>query len=248
MIPLRGPALICATLLLAAACGSGSAGGPAERGQLLSTSPAPGADCAPETYPAVLPGAATIVDSAQLVETVRALARSDSITDGYVLLTMAFDTSGANSRRQIIEHSGRATVADSVQRLVFAALRKAPSSEQEWGVRLRIDFGDPIGLQVGRREFCPASPLDRTIDDAMAGFNPSGVRYRQGRRERVLLVRTAIDTGGFVYDARIERGELPGSPLERDLYYYLRQFRFRPSTVDGIPTNSALIIPVVVRS
>jgi hypothetical protein len=234
---------ILATIVLSVAC---STPGSRDREALLSSTPAVSLDCVTESFPESIPSANSLVDSASLVNAIGALARADSAARGHVLLTLAFDTAGLNARREVIEHSIGPLLADSIQSLVFASRREVDRLERDWGTRFRIDIGETVEITVGRREYCPPAPMDRTLEEAMAGFNPAGVRYRDGRRERVLQVRTYIDAGGFVTDARVERGALSGSSLERELAQYLRQFRFRPATIDGIPVASSVQIPIAV--
>lgn len=189
---------------------------------------------------------ATVVDSTMLAAAVGELRRADPSPTGYVLLSLAFDSAGTNIRRDLIEHNTRPAVADSIQRLVFAARREVEESEQEWGLRLRIDMGEPIAMRMGRREFCPPVSRDRQLDAAMVGYNPAGVRYRRGVRERIVHMRALVSPLGVITSAYIHRGELRGSSLERDLARHLRQFLFVPATVDGVPVEGWVEIPVRV--
>lgn len=238
------PAALLVVLAGLSACGVSRSEGP-DRSEQLLTSVAPrSTSCVAESFPPELPGVDAVVDSARLATGVGELRRQEPAPTGYVLLTLAFDQEGVNIRREVIEHSTVPQVADSIQRLVFAARHQVDEAEQEWGVRLRIDLEEPVRLRVGQREYCPAVPRDRAIADAMRGFNPVGVRYRGGVRERIVHVRAWVNELGIITSARIERGELGGSSLERSLADYLRQFLFQPATIDGIPTGSWVIIPV----
>lgn len=186
----------------------------------------------------------TVVDSAMLAAAVDELRRQDPAPTGHVLLTLAFDRDGMNIRRNVIEHNTAPLVADSIQRLVFAACRQVDDTEEEWGVRLRVDLEEPIRLRIGQRELCPPVARDRQIEEAIQGFNPAGVRYRGGVRERIIHVRALVNERGIITSTHIERGELRGSSLERSLSEYLRQFLFQAATVDGVPTASWVVIPV----
>lgn len=231
-------------LLVLGACGALRPGGAERSDELLSNAPPRGVRCTVDRQPAELPGVDVVVDSARLAAAVAELRRQDPPPAGYVLLTLAFGPDGVNVRRDIIEHTTRPLVADSVQRLVYAARRQVAEADAEWGVRLRVDLTDPVTLRVGRREFCPPVARDRQLQTAMEGFNPPGVRYRGGRRERIVHMRAHVSASGTITGAYIVRGEHRGSALERTLTDYLRQFLFTPATIDGAPTDAWVDIPV----
>jgi hypothetical protein len=212
---------------------------------LLSGVPARLAQCAPETYPAELPSVDAVVDSARLAGVVRDLMISETArATGHVLLTLEFDEDGLSTRRRVIEHSVQRAVADSIQRLLFGVRREVEEADSTWGVRVRLDLGEPIRMRTGRREFCPPVARDRRLAAAMEGFNPVGFRYRGGVGERIVHMRSLVGTTGNVVTSRMERGGLQGSQLERDIALYLRQFLFVPATVDGFDTRAWVIIPV----
>lgn len=241
------PLLTAAALLLVTACAAPRGTPPDAADPLLSEAGAPSTRCVPESEPERMPGADQLVDSAGLVNAVRALRVGDEPASGHVLLTLAFDALGMNVRRDVLEHSTRPLVADSVQRLVFSARREVAESAGEWGVRLRVDMGDGVALRVGRRLYCPPVPRDHRLDTMMQGFTPSGTRFRGGIRERTVHMRARVDELGIISTARIERGELSGSAIEMEITSYLRQFLFAPATLDGVPTPSYVSIPVRIR-
>ncbi len=234
-------------LLLLSACGLSRSPAPDRREQLLTSTSPRSVSCVVESYPAELPSVDAVVDSARLAAAVDELRRADPPASGYVLLTLGFDRDGVNIRRDVIEHSTRPLVADSVQRLVFAARRQVNEAEQEWGVRLRIDLTEPITFRVGRREFCPPIARDRAMDEAMRGIHFMGPQYRGGIRTRVVHMRALVSELGIITSAHVVRGELRGSSLERNVADYLRQFLFTPATIDGVPTSAWIEIPVRVR-
>jgi hypothetical protein len=218
---------------------------PQRQEALLSEVPGRIVQCAPETYPAELPAVASVLDSARLELMVRELVRGD--TDraaGYIMITLEFDTAGKSTRRAVIEHSAPRAVADSIHRMLFGVRREVEPADSAWGVRVRIDLGDPIRMRTGRREFCPPIARDRQLAFAMEGYNPVGFRYRGGVGERVVHMRSLIGATGNVYTSHMERGGLRGSQLERNIALYLRQFLFVPATVDGFDTPAWVIIPV----
>lgn len=238
------PAVLLIILAALNACTHSRSEGPARSELLLSSTAPRSTGCVVESLPEELPGVDVVVDSAMLAAALGELRHQGTAPTGYVLLTLAFDRQGLNIRRQVIEHSTAPHVADSVQQLVFAARRQVGEAEREWGVRLRVDLEESIRMRVGQREFCPAVARDRAIEEAMRGFNPVGVRYRGGVRERTVHVRALVSEIGIISSAHIVRGELRGSGLERSLAEYLRQFLFQPATIDGFPVGSWVVIPV----
>jgi hypothetical protein len=235
-------------LVLLGGCGASRAV-PLDREAVLLTGTSPRSSyCTVEGRPRELPGADIVVDSARLVRSVAELVGSDPPATGHVLLTLAFDADGLNSRREVIEQAARPLLADSVQKLVFAALRQVEETEEEWGVRLRIELTDPVELRVGRREFCPPTSRNPQIEDAMRRTIPLGIRYRGGRRERVVPVRVLVGPAGTVRDAQVTRGVLHGSTVERAIADHMRQFLFEPATLDGFPVAAWVEIPIRVAA
>jgi hypothetical protein len=234
-----------AILFLVSACATrqGSSASPDE---LLSSSPLRSAVCVVEPTPGQLPRADVIVDSAALSAGIRDLLDSDPPPTGHVLLSFAFDREGLNARRDVLEHSTRALIADSIQKLAFAARRQVEESDEPWGVRLRLDLTDPVSMRVGRREFCPPVARSTEMETAMSRYSPSGVRYRGGRRERLVQMRAYVNESGFITNATVTRGVLSGSSVEHNIANYLRQFLFQPATLDGRPVGAWVQIPVRV--
>lgn len=246
----RSPAarlsVLCLVVVASCACAARPSG--ADRSaELLSSVPPRAAGCAAEGVPNRLPSVAAILDSASLAANLSELQRGEPLAAGYVLLTLGFDREGHGTRRDLIEHDVSPLLADSIQKLVFAARQRVRESEEEWGVRLRIDLGEQPALRVGRREFCPPLPRDSRLDAAMQTVNPARARFRRGVRERTVLVRAEVNESGFVTSARILRSELSGSAIEREIAQYLRRFLFNPATVDGIPTVGWVELPVRVQ-
>jgi hypothetical protein len=237
--------LVAGTLLLSA-CGLGGARPQDRQDQLLSAVPSPSSLCTPEALPEVLPGVDEVVDSARLAGFVAELQRVQPPPSGYVLLSLAFDEQGVSSRRAVIEHSTTALVADTIQRLMFAVRRDSEPDGAEWGVRLRIDLANPPRIQVGRREYCPPRARNRQLAAAIEGYTPVGVRYRGGQRVRIIHMRARVGELGTITESHIERGELSGSSLERDVGRHLQQFLFAPALVDGFATSGWVTIPVRV--
>jgi hypothetical protein len=216
-----------------------------QREQLLSEIPANRLGCVVETEPRILPPANRLVDSVALTSELATLRDAEEAT-GHVLISLAYDRAGINIRRDLLEHSTTPLIADSVQRMVFAARQEQEEAIAEWGARLRIDFTEPITLRVGRRESCPPDPRDRQLREAVEGAVPQGLRLRRGTRDRRVVMRTLVNEAGLVVRSQIVRGDLGGSTLERDLDRFLRQFLFVPATIDGQPVAAWLEIPLRV--
>lgn len=232
--------------LAAAGCAPvGPAAGP-ERAALLSEAPATERQCVVSSRPRELVPADLMVDSAALRADLERLAGDGP--PGYVLLSMVFDTTGINIRREVIEHNVRPLVADSVQRLVFGHRRELDASDERLGVRLRLDLGPQVSMRVGRQELCPPVPLDPALETALVHFRSSGLRYRGGRRERTIWVRVLVNSHGTVVGSQIERGGVGGVDFERSVFDFVRRYSFRPATEDGMPVRGQILVPIRVRA
>jgi hypothetical protein len=249
----RRPLLTMAALLACAACASVTGGAAPTRASLLSDAPARlDRPCRPSAVPEQLPAAAALVDSAALAAQVVEVWRQAGSPPGHVLLAMGYDEAGMNVRRDLIEHRLPQPLADSLQKLVFAHRRSVDESPREWGVRLRMDLGgeQPV-LRVGRREVCSA--LAR--DPAVGGFGAYGGATFGDVRERgaaagllpsgsgTVWVRVALDAGGHVTEARLERTMARGS-WENRVLSYVRAISFVPATEDGLPVPAQLMFPL----
>lgn len=248
----RRPPVLLAALLACAACSSFSGAAPG-RESLLSEGPAPlGRPCRPSAFPAQLPAAAQLVDSAALTTAAAELWRRAGSPRGHVLFAMAWDEGGMNVRRDIIEHRLPAPLADTLQELVFALRRGVDPAERGWGVRLRMDLGgeEPV-LRVGRREVCSAQPRDAAVTGH--GVFDAGVfgDVRDRSAATALLpnsggtvwVRVALDAGGNVTEARLERSFARGA-FENRVLSYVRAISFVPATEDGQPVPAQLMFPL----
>lgn len=234
-----GLALMAAT----AACGANAAPVPGVATEMAVRSTY---QCGPEAFPAQMSPEA-FLDAPRLAESVRQLLDAARQDTGEVVLTLAFDASGLNTRRDVIRHSVIPAVADSVQRLVFASMGRAPEVEREWGARLRIKAGPEVGMSLEPREYCPPRPRNERVDASMAEFVGSGIRYRNGQRERVVLLRIEVHPAGYVERAWVARGAPSGGTLERDLNEYARQFSFYPASLDGYPVRGQVSVPIRLR-
>jgi hypothetical protein len=179
-------------LLAAAGCGTARSGPPAAADPAMTLSPRTG-QCVAEPRPLALPPVDAVVDSAALVAHLAGLRALDPPPGGHVLLSLAFDAAGSNVRREVVENATRPLVADSVQRLVFATRRQVEEAEAEWGVRLRVELGERVALDVTRRELCPARARDLELNRAMQTYQPAGVRFRRGMRERTVFMRAYVN-------------------------------------------------------
>lgn len=232
--------------LLVSAAGCAGAGAPPV--------PSPGAElsmrvaqCGAEPLAEAPPSVAELLDTARLTGAIAGLLEGAEQQEGEVLLTLWYQPDGLNLRRDLIAHRLTPVLADSVQKLVFASLRTAPAREQPWGVRLYLSAGRETRYALMPREQCPPRPRSRALEAEMASFLGTGVRYRQGTRERVVVMQVTVHPLGYVTDARVVRGDLSGGGLERQLRDHLRQFTFDPASIDGVPVQGQLLVPVRVR-
>jgi hypothetical protein len=232
-----------AMLAVMAGCGSVGASEPGVFGDLREVG-----TCGPESFPARLPAPAALVDIAALTPELLDLAQSGDSVSGSAILSMGYQTDGINMRRDVIGHTLTPVIADSLQELVFRNRLELPATDQEWGVRLRIDIAEEIDYNIERREYCPPSPLDPQLEDAIRRFVTTGTRYRSGVRTRTVLMRVWVHPAGYVDHATVITGGARGSTLERELETFLRRYSFSPATVDGIPVHGFIDVPVRVRA
>jgi hypothetical protein len=240
---LRGGA--CALLAVAlAACGT-----PRQpvAGPTTDLSVRQATHCVTESYPASLPSAEALMDTRALARDLQALLQGAQLQHGEATLTLWYGPDGVNVRRDLLRHSLPQALADSVQELVFAALSQAPAMERAWGARLHLVVGERVAFAVTHREYCPPRPRSRTIEAEMAQFQNTGVRYRGGVRERMVLMQVTVHPAGYVEDAHVLRGGAPGSTLERQIRDDLRAQTFIPASLDGIPVQGNLAVPVRLR-
>jgi TonB family protein len=111
--------------------------------------------------------------------------------------------------------------------------------------------GEQPVLRVGRREVCAA----QARDPAVAGYGVYGGTPFGDVRERTatpgvlpagngtVWVRVALDAGGHVTEARLERTMSRGS-WENRVLSYVRAIRFVPATEDGWPVPAQLMFPL----
>jgi hypothetical protein len=238
-------AAACALCAVLAACG-GAAGG-------LSRGPAADLEvrdlyrCGEEGFPAEMPALEALVDTARLSAGVLELARAAEVPSARVVLSLWFDETGLNIRRDLIAHDVAPALADSIQELVFQSLRRGPAMERPWGARLTLAAGRQVGYALHRRQYCPPRPRSRVLQAEMEGFMGTGTRYRGGRRESTVLMQVKVHPAGWVEDARVLRGAATGGTLEQRLRDEVRQYSFVPASLDGIPVAGEVAVPVRVR-
>jgi hypothetical protein len=236
----RGAALCL--LLASAACSPAVAGG-APRDPSVT----PVGRCGPEAQTDALPPVAALVDTARLSASLGQMKDSTGAPAGIVVMTLWFQPDGLNIRRDPVLHTMDPAALAPVQEMVFASLRRAPERQAPWGARLLISMDDDISYVVAPREYCPPRPLSAQVETELASYMGAGLRYRNGRRERVMLMRVAVDPLGFVYDAVVARGGTAGGSYERTLRDQLRGLRFYPAVLDGVPVPGEIMVPIRVR-
>jgi hypothetical protein len=205
------------------------------------------AQCAWETPAEPLPPVGAVLDTTTLTRGMAALLRDAKLERGDAVLTLWFQEDGMNTRRQLLSHALPPELADSVQKLVFASLRSAPARQLPWGARLRMEMQPEAHYSLQPREHCPPRPRSRVLESEIAGYLGTGTRYRDGRRERVVLMEVTVHPQGYVLDARVVRGAPSGGSMEVSLREHLRQFSFYPASIDGVPVQGHLLVPVRVR-
>jgi hypothetical protein len=236
-------------LVTLSACASSRAAGPPAEA-LLSEVPPPSAACEVIATPGVLPAANLLIDSAAVRNQIMEYAATiEPAPAGHVLLSMSYDSAGLNYRRDVIEHATTAAFADTVRNMVFSGVREVEdAAELPWYVRLRVDLqSDDVTLRVGRSELCPPVPRDAALEARLHTITGAGVRYREGRRERLIVVRLHVTTGGQVIGSEVVRGPLMTTDQQRSVADFVRQFSFQPATIDGRPVRGSIDIPVILR-
>lgn len=246
----NGRSLVLAAALLVLPACSARAGGAPTRAALLSDAPSsPGRPCRASPEPAHLPSVASLVDSAALSTAAAQAWRAAGAPRGHALFAMAYDRDGLNVRRDLLEHRLPQQLADSLQKLVFAHRRTTAAAERDWGVRLRLDLAAQPVMRVGRRELCAAQPRDRRVAGPFGGASLGDVRDREATPglplpgNGTVWVRVALDAGGNVTEARLERSLARGA-WEWRVLSYVRAISFIPATEDGWPVPSQLTFPL----
>lgn len=210
------------------ACASGSAG-PARNPELLSSAPGPkGRTCFVSPRPEPLPAAAALVDSAALLDQLRASA---STGRGYALVSVRFDEAGRPAAVRMIEGT---LSPDQVQRQVNSSLKPQVQSPA-WSVRIRITLDTVPALQVGRSEVCPATIKGQGGIDVVTSRgvrpSPSAPSANEFGAPRLAIL---VDTTGQVQQIRVD--ESSGSAdIDRQFQDALRKRSFHPMLIDGAP-------------
>jgi hypothetical protein len=245
-----GRTLVLASILGAAltGCRTGPSARPVHTGDLLTEQEhhRARAGCVVAQAPDALPPADVVVDSSQLVDALERYRADHAERDGYAVLSIAFDRNGYNVRRQIIEHNLPHRMADTLQKLVFEH-RRSVAEGDPWGVRLRIDVGDPISLRLGRQVLC--APRPRQLPPGI--FTMDGIERWDVQRQdpgvtlpsTSMHVRVLIDEAGRVVDAEPLMGLLDVR-AQNELYVALRGAVFEPALEDGIPVPGTMTLRI----
>ncbi|HEX6368088.1 MAG TPA: hypothetical protein VF006_04085 [Longimicrobium sp.] len=206
-------------------------------------------ECVTEAFPQPLPAAAALLDTARLTRELQALLRDAQVPAAVATLTLWYEPDGQNVRRDLMRHSLPQELADTVQQLVFAALGRGPEMERAWGARLHIGVAQEVAYTTSAREYCPPRPRSRTIQAEMETYQGTGVGARtRGRAvERTVLMEVTVHPAGWVEAAKVLRGATSGGSLEHQLQDYLRQHSFIPASLDGVPVQGSLAVPIRLR-
>jgi hypothetical protein len=207
------------------------------------------AACVTEAFPQPLPAAAALLDTARLTRELQPLVRAAGLQQAEATFTLWYEADGLNIRRDVLRHTLPTALQDSVQQLVFAALGRAPRMERPWGARLHIGMGQQVAYTTTPREYCPPRPRSRAIEAEMESYQGTGTGARtRGRAvEHTVLMEVTVHPAGFVETARVLRGATSGGTLEHQLVDYLRQHTFVPASLDGVPVQGSLAVPIRMR-
>lgn len=207
-----------------------------------------GRSCRSNVSPAQLPAAGQLVDDAAFRSAAARLWSDAGRPEGHLTFSIRHSPDGTQVRRALIDSNVSPALADTLQRLLFAYRREMPPAPHEWGVRLRVDLGEQVGLRVARGETC--TPTPREWEYRAAG-NRFDVRERSVASigntlvtdPAVTWVHVWVDERGAVTDARVERGP-GGRQADQRLLNYVRTMAFVPATADGYPVPGELTLPV----
>ncbi|HEX2207786.1 MAG TPA: TonB family protein, partial [Longimicrobium sp.] len=164
-------------------------------------------------------------------------------------LTLWYEADGQNVRRDLLRHSLPQEMGDTLQELVFAALERGPQMERAWGARLHIGMGGEVAYTTSPREYCPPRPRNRMIQAEMEAYQGTGTGARNRGRavERTVLVEVTVHPAGYVESAKVLRGATAGGTLDNRLRDFLRQHSFVPASLDGVPVQGSLAVPIRLR-
>ncbi|HET7464564.1 MAG TPA: TonB family protein [Longimicrobium sp.] len=241
--------LVALAFLAAQACAT--AGPPVTRDDspsAVGSEATRGRSCRTAASPAQLPAAGQLVDDAAFRSAAARLWTAAGRPDGHLTFSIRHSPDGMQVRRALIDSNVAPALADTLQRLLFAYRREMPPAPHEWGVRLRVDLGEAVGLRVARGQTCTPSPRDW---EYRAAGNRFDVRERSAvsvgnalvTDPAVAWVHVWVDERGTVTDARVERGP-GGRQADQRLLYYVRTLAFVPATADGYPVPGELTLPV----
>ena len=238
-----------AFVLIGCAPAVGSINSQDSEGRALPGTVESGTECSPLAIPGGLPEAAELVAIESLATDLAELTAGDITLPARVVFTMWYQADGLNVRRDVLEHDVGPIAADSIQKLVFAHRREASRRETDWGVRLGIDISESgaARFETEPQQYCPPRPRDARLEAARAGVVAAGTRYRSGRRERVILMRAWVHPNGYVVRSELAAGPPLDSRARQVLSDHIRRFSFLPATVDGIPVEGSITIPVRVQ-
>lgn len=222
--------------------------------ELLSDAPPRPLDrtCRVSPLPEVLPAADALLDSAAFAAAAADAWRAAGSPAGHVLLALRYDAQGVNVRRDVLEHRVTDALADALQGLAFAHRRHGDAAEGEWSVRLRVDLGAAPRVRVGRTEVCSVrlrsagdagwgGPVAAAWGDARSQWAPPSAAELAG--PSTVWVRVAVDSRGYVTDARVERG-IARLASENRVLNYVRSIAFIPAMEDGYPVPGQLSMPL----
>jgi len=229
---------IVAAALSSMACASGAA--PKESATRPATTPK-GRICGAAARPAVLPSAASLLDSMGLARTLRGMGPAA----GCSVQSIAFTDQGRVMWARIME-----TNLDSLQsRPMLAAVvghLRPQLPVASWVLRVRTVIGESATIQLERSEICPAMPQPGSIDIVTSRRVVSGESSREAPRFETPRFMVHIDSAGRMRELRLTQssGELD---IDRQFQAWLQSHRFYPSLVDGYAVDMWVAWPAQSR-
>jgi TonB family protein len=170
-----------------------------------------------------------VADSAAFATAVAEFARQHPLRDGgmFALYSIAFNAEGAVERVKDVDYLLPQGQADAFAALVRQSLRPQAAGKS-WSLRLRIEPGAATVFRIGRSEICEP--------DMGTRFRITWPSLQGGSRPASIRARVTVEPNGQVSDAQLLRRS-GSDELDRWVEDAIRQRRFAPGLVDGVPVR-----------
>ncbi|NIR46332.1 MAG: energy transducer TonB [Gemmatimonadetes bacterium] len=172
---------------------------------------------------------------------IREYANTANLKPGHALLSIATSLGGNRSRPpSVIETTFPDTTAAVLSDLVSQRIQ-SDSVQGSTRVRLQITIDSVPRFEVGRSEFCrPALANRQELTRILAGANQQAERYGTVRLE--LFVTGSGRVSEVKIDATSGDDMIDGLAIG-----VARAMRFKPASIDYVPTAVWIQMPVVFR-